>query len=86
MNTARNEIIPLWPRIVGPVLARAATPVAVLCEDCLVIRAASHAWAGELRGMTRQILDRVNALRTSDVPFRRLQVLSRPSTPIPNRT
>lgn len=59
----RAAVIPDWPEIVGPQIARVAAPVR-FDRTTLFVEVSSSAWLMELRMMERRILGRLNRGRT----------------------
>jgi predicted nucleic acid-binding Zn ribbon protein len=58
----RASVVPEWPDLVGPQIARVATPVG-FDRATLFVEVRSSAWLMELEMMERRILARVNADR-----------------------
>lgn len=55
-----SVIAPLWPRMVGKIIARQAQPVA-FCEGVLTLVAFSECWTLQLRQMSDEVTGRINA-------------------------
>ena len=60
---AQAQVIPDWPGLVGPQIARVTAPESVTPDGTLFVRVATSAWMTELQLMTPEILARVNAGR-----------------------
>ena len=58
----RASVIPEWPELVGPEIARVARPVG-FHRSTLFVEVRSSAWLMELEMMERRILARLNAGR-----------------------
>jgi predicted nucleic acid-binding Zn ribbon protein len=58
---AQAQVIPDWPRLVGPQIAAVATPESVTPDGTLFVRVATSAWMTELQLMAPHILTAVNA-------------------------
>jgi len=57
------QVIPDWPRLVGPQIAAVTRPESVSPDGTLFVRVATSAWMNELQLMTPEIMARVNAGR-----------------------
>jgi len=57
------QVIPEWPRLVGPQIAAVTQPESVAPDGTLFVRVATSAWMNELQLMTPEIMARVNAGR-----------------------
>ncbi len=60
---AQAQVIPEWPRLVGPQIAAVTEPQSVTPDGMLFVRVATSAWMTELQLMAPQIIARVNAGR-----------------------
>ena len=60
---AQAQVIPDWPRLVGPQIAAVTAPESVAPDGTLFVRVATSAWMTELQLMAPQILAAVNAGR-----------------------
>ena len=60
---AQAQVIPDWPRLVGPQIAAVTAPESVAPDGTLFVRVATSAWMMELQLMAPQILAAVNAGR-----------------------
>ena len=60
---AQAEIIPDWPKLVGPQIAAVALPERISADGTLFIRVKTHSWMNELQLMTPEIMARLNAGR-----------------------
>ena len=52
--------IEAWPRVVGPAVAAATRPLAVMSDGTLIVAVRSSAWMNELSLMERELLDALN--------------------------
>lgn len=57
------QVIPEWPRLVGPQIAAVTTPESVAPDGTLFVSVATSAWMNELQLMAPEIMARVNAGR-----------------------
>jgi predicted nucleic acid-binding Zn ribbon protein len=62
-RVAQAQVIPDWPRLVGPQIAAVTAPESVTPDGTLFVRVATSSWMTELQLMTPEILARVNAGR-----------------------
>src|SRR5436189_5464177 len=53
---AQAQVIPDWPRLVGPQIARVTAPESVTPDGTLFVRVATSAWMTELQLMGPQIM------------------------------
>ena len=60
---AQAQVIPQWPRLVGPQIAAVTAPESVSPDGTLFVRVATSAWMNELQLMAPEIMARVNAGR-----------------------
>jgi predicted nucleic acid-binding Zn ribbon protein len=60
---AQAQVIPDWPRLVGPQIAAVTSPESVSPDGTLFVRVATSAWMNELQLMAPEIMARVNAGR-----------------------
>jgi predicted nucleic acid-binding Zn ribbon protein len=60
---AQAQVIPDWPRLVGPQIAAVTSPESVSPDGTLFVRVATSAWMNELQFMAPEIMARVNAGR-----------------------
>ncbi|HYL20356.1 MAG TPA: DUF721 domain-containing protein, partial [Gemmatimonadales bacterium] len=60
---AQAQVIPDWPRLVGPQIARVTVPESVSPDGTLFVRVATSAWMNELQLMAPQIMAAINAGR-----------------------
>jgi predicted nucleic acid-binding Zn ribbon protein len=60
---AQAQVIPDWPRLVGPQIAAVTQPESVTPDGTLFVRVATSAWMNELQLMAPDIMARVNAGR-----------------------
>ncbi len=61
-NVERASVVPEWPELVGPEVARVATPTGFERET-LFVEVSSSAWMMELEMLERRILAKLNAGR-----------------------
>jgi len=57
------QVVPAWPRLVGPQIAAVTQPESVTPDGTLFVRVATSAWMNELQLMTPEIMARINAGR-----------------------
>ncbi len=62
-RVAQAQVIPDWPRLVGPQIAAVTTPERVGADGTLLVRVVTSAWMNELQLMAPDIIARVNAGR-----------------------
>jgi predicted nucleic acid-binding Zn ribbon protein len=62
-RVGQAQVVPEWPRLVGPQIAAVATPESVTPDGVLFVRVTTSGWMTELQLMTPDILARVNAGR-----------------------
>src|SRR5438128_10501713 len=60
---AQAQVIPDWPRLVGPQIARVTVPESVSPDGTLFVRVATSPWMNELQLMAPQIMAAINAGR-----------------------
>lgn len=60
---AQAQVIPDWPRLVGPQIAAVTEPEQVTPDGTLFVRVATSAWMMELQLMAPEIMARLNAGR-----------------------
>ena len=60
---AQAQVIPDWPRLVGPQIDAVTCPESVSPDGTLFVRVATSAWMNELQLMAPEIMARVNAGR-----------------------
>ncbi|HVH69405.1 MAG TPA: DUF721 domain-containing protein [Gemmatimonadales bacterium] len=60
---AQAQVIPDWPRLVGPQITRVTAPESVTPDGTLFVRVATSAWMTELQLMGPQIMAAINAGR-----------------------
>src|SRR5438876_11382081 len=60
-RVAQAQVIPDWPRLVGPQIAAVTQPESVTPDGTLFVRVATSAWMNELQLMGPQIMTAVNA-------------------------
>ena len=54
------QVVPQWPRLVGPQIAAVTQPESVAPDGTLFVRVATSAWMNELQLMGPQIMTAVN--------------------------
>src|SRR2546421_13086956 len=57
---AQAQVIPDWPRLVGPQIAAVTQPESVTPDGTLFVRVATSAWMNELQLMGPQAMTAVN--------------------------
>jgi predicted nucleic acid-binding Zn ribbon protein len=62
-RVGQAQMIPDWPRLVGPQIAAVATPESISPDGVLFVRVTTSSWMNELQLMTPDIMARVNAGR-----------------------
>ena len=60
---AQAQVVPEWPKLVGPQIAAVTEPESVTADGTLFVRVATSAWMTELQLMTPEIMARLNAGR-----------------------
>ena len=55
----QTDVIEAWPRLVGPQIAKVATPQSIARDGTLFVRVATAAWMQELQLMTPIVLARL---------------------------
>lgn len=59
-RVGRAAVITEWALLVGPEIARVATPTRITADGTLFVSVTSHAWMNELSLMEVQLLARLN--------------------------
>src|SRR5688572_20791834 len=59
-RVAQAQVIPDWPRLVGPQIAAVTEPESVAPDGTLFVRVATSAWMNELQLMAPQIMAAIN--------------------------
>ena len=59
-RVGQAQMIPDWPRLVGPQIAAVATPESITPDGVLFVRVATSAWMNELQLMGPQVMTAVN--------------------------
>ena len=62
-RVAQAQVIPDWPRLVGPQIAAVTTPESVTPDGTLFVRVATSGWMTELQLQGPQIMVAINAGR-----------------------
>ena len=57
------QVIPEWPRLVGPQIAAVTMPESITPDGVLFVRVATSSWMNELQLMMPDIMARINAGR-----------------------
>ncbi|HXI64036.1 MAG TPA: DUF721 domain-containing protein [Gemmatimonadales bacterium] len=60
---AQAQVIPDWPRLVGPQIAHVTAPESVSPDGTMFVRVTTSAWMNELQLMGPQIMAAINAGR-----------------------
>jgi predicted nucleic acid-binding Zn ribbon protein len=60
---AQAQVIPDWPRLVGPQIAAVTEPESVSPDGTLFVRVATSSWMTELQLMAPQVMAAINAGR-----------------------
>jgi predicted nucleic acid-binding Zn ribbon protein len=60
---AQAQVIPEWPRLVGPQIAAVTAPESVTPDGTLFVRVATSPWMTELQLMAPQIMAAINTGR-----------------------
>ena len=63
LRLKQAQVIPDWPRLVGPQIAAVTAPESVAPDGTLFVRVATSGWMNELQLMGPEIMARVNAGR-----------------------
>jgi len=64
---AQAQVIPDWPRLVGPQIAAVTDPESVTPDGILFVRVRTSAWMNELQLMSPDIMARINAGRVGRI-------------------
>ncbi len=64
---AQAQVIPDWPRLVGPQIAAVTDPESVTPDGILFVRVRTSAWMTELQLMSPDIMARINAGRVGRI-------------------
>ena len=64
---AQAQVIPDWPRLVGPQIAAVTDPESVTPDGILFVRVQTSAWMNELQLMSPDIMARINAGRAGRI-------------------
>ena len=60
---AQAQVVPEWPRLVGPQIAAVTTPESVTPDGTLFVRVATSGWMTELQLQAPQIMAAINGGR-----------------------
>jgi len=71
-------VIPEWPALVGPQIARVTTPESVTANGTLFVRVTTNAWMNELSLLEPELLKSLNA-SGDRAPVRRIRWMLGPS-------
>ena len=64
-RVGQQTALEAWPGVVGPAVAAAARPVAVMADGTLIVAVRSSAWMNELSLMERDLLEALNRANPS---------------------
>ena len=71
-RVAQAAIIPEWPALVGPQIARVTEPLSVTPQGTLFVAVTTNAWMTELSLMEPELLRRLNQ-RTGRLQIRKIR-------------
>ena len=71
-RVAQANVIPEWPALVGPQIARVTEPLSVTPQGTLFVAVTTNAWMTELSLMEPDLLRRLNQ-RTGRLSIRRIR-------------
>ena len=69
---AQAAVIPEWPKLVGPQIARVTEPLSITPTGTLFVSVTTNAWMTELSLMEPELLRRLNQ-RTGRLSIRRIR-------------
>ena len=69
---AQAAVIPEWPRLVGPQIARVTEPLSITPQGTLFVAVTTNAWMTELSLMEPELLRRLNE-RTGNLQIRKIR-------------
>ena len=68
------EIVPDWPKLVGPQIAAVTTPQSITANGTLFVRVTTNAWMNELSLMEPDLLRSLN-VKAGRTPVKRIRWL-----------
>lgn len=71
-RVAQAAVIPEWPTLVGPQIARVTEPLSVTAQGTLFVAVTTNAWMTELSLMEPDLLRRLNQ-RTGRLQIRKIR-------------
>ena len=71
-RVAQAAVIPEWPALVGPQIARVTEPLSVTAQGTLFVAVTTNAWMTELSLMEPDLLRRLNQ-RTGRLQIRKIR-------------
>ena len=71
-RVAQANIIPEWPNLVGPQIAKVTQPLSVTPQGTLFVAVTTNAWMTELSMMEPELLRRLNE-RTGRLQIKRIR-------------
>ena len=71
-RVAQATVIPDWPALVGPQIARVTEPMSVTAQGTLFVAVTTNAWMTELSLMEPELLRRLNQ-RTGRLQIRKIR-------------
>lgn len=71
-RVAQAAVIPEWPKLVGPQIARVTEPLSVTRQGTLFVAVTTNAWMTELSLMEPELLRRLNQ-RTGVLQIRKIR-------------
>jgi predicted nucleic acid-binding Zn ribbon protein len=71
-RVAQANVIPEWPKLVGPQIARVTEPLSVTPQGTLFVAVTTNAWMTELSLMEPELLRRLNE-RTGRLQIKRIR-------------
>ena len=71
-RVAQAAVIPEWPVLVGPQIARVTEPLSVTAQGTLFVAVSTNAWMTELSLMEPELLRRLNQ-RTGRLQIRKIR-------------
>lgn len=69
---AQAKVIPEWPKLVGPQIAKVTEPISVTRQGTLFVSVTTNAWMTELSLMEPDLLRRLNE-RTGHLQIRKIR-------------
>jgi predicted nucleic acid-binding Zn ribbon protein len=71
-RVAQAHVIPEWPKLVGPQIAKVTEPLSVTPQGTLFVAVTTNAWMTELSLMEPELLRRLNE-RTGRLTIKRIR-------------